>query len=59
MSSSTLSTRPDELVEAGLLSRERYAEIPPRVEYDLTADGESLRRLLEPLLEWAVARDGA
>ncbi len=34
VSSSTLSTRLDELVEAGILAREQYAEIPPRVEYE-------------------------
>lgn len=53
VSSSTLSTRLDELVEAGILSREQYAEIPPRVEYDLTEIGEELGEHLEPLLEWA------
>ena len=57
VSSSTLSARLDELVEAGLLVRERYAEIPPRVEYSLTADGEELSELLEPLLEWVEGRN--
>jgi DNA-binding HxlR family transcriptional regulator len=57
VSSSTLSARLDDLVEAGYLSRERYAEIPPRVEYDLTDSGEELCRRLEPLLEWAEAQD--
>lgn len=53
VSSSTLSTRLDELVEAGFLTREQYAEIPPRVEYELTPSGEELARQLEPLLQWA------
>lgn len=53
VSSSTLSTRLDELVEAGLLHREQYAEIPPRVEYELTDTGQELSALLQPLLEWA------
>ena len=53
VSSSTLSTRLGELVEAGVLSREQYAEIPPRVEYELTETGEELGRHLEPLLRWA------
>lgn len=57
VSSSTLSTRLDELVEAGILSREQYAEIPPRVEYELTETGEELGRHLEPLLEWAKGID--
>jgi len=53
VSSSTLSTRLADLVEAGILAREQYAEIPPRVEYELTETGEELGRHLEPLLEWA------
>lgn len=57
VSSSTLSTRLDELTDSRLLEREQYAEIPPRVEYDLTADGEELCTLLEPLLRWVEGRD--
>ncbi len=53
VSSSTLSTRLDELVEAGILTREQYAEIPPRVEYELTDTGQELGHHLEPLLKWA------
>lgn len=53
VSSSTLSTRFDELVEAGILSREQYAEIPPRVEYELTKTGEEISCHLKPLLKWA------
>lgn len=57
VSSSTLSTRLDELVAAGYLSREQYAEIPPRVEYELTQKGESLREKLDPLLEWVTEHE--
>ena len=57
VSSSTLSTRLDELVEAGVLARERYAEIPPRVEYELTDVGDQLCQHLEPLLKWAEEMD--
>ena len=53
VSSSTLSTRLNDLVEAGFLSREQYNEIPPRVEYELTETGDELRGRLDPLLEWA------
>jgi DNA-binding HxlR family transcriptional regulator len=59
VSSSTLSTRLNELTEAEVLARERYAEIPPRVEYDLTAEGEELRELLVPLLQWVEERDAS
>ncbi|WP_254767925.1 winged helix-turn-helix transcriptional regulator [Salinilacihabitans rarus] len=57
VSSSTLSRRLDELAEADLLAREQYAEIPPRVEYDLTPTGEELCRRLEPLVEWVVEEE--
>lgn len=56
-STSTLSTRLDELVDAGLLAREQYDEIPPRVEYELTDEGRELRGRLDPLLEWASGQE--
>ncbi len=37
---------------AGLLVRKVYAEVPPRVEYTLTEVGESLRTVLEAMVEW-------
>lgn len=55
-STSTLSDRLEELAEAELVTRTQYDEIPPRVEYELTAEGEELRERLEPLLEWADTR---
>ena len=56
-STSTLSARLDELEAAGLLRRERYDEIPPRVEYELTDDGRELGERLRPVLEWVVERE--
>lgn len=58
VSSSTLSTRLQELTDAGLLARDQRGTIPPRVEYSLTDEGAELRSLLEPLLSWAERRDG-
>lgn len=52
-STSTISKRLDEFREAGLISRTQYNEIPPRVEYSLTENGDEVRTRLEPLLEWA------
>ncbi|WP_090103653.1 helix-turn-helix domain-containing protein [Chitinophaga sp. CF118] len=43
------------LEEDGLVSRKMYQEIPPRVEYKLTATGDSLLPHLIGLSEWALA----
>ena len=41
-----------ELEADGIVHREQYNEVPPRVEYSLTALGESLNRALTPLCDW-------
>lgn len=38
----------------GLISREIYPEIPPRVEYELTDLGEQFLEHINPLIGWAV-----
>jgi DNA-binding HxlR family transcriptional regulator len=58
VSSSTLSARLADLTDIEVLAREQYDEIPPRVEYRLTAEGRELAERLGPLLEWVHARDG-
>ncbi|MXR52184.1 transcriptional regulator [Halovenus sp. WSH3] len=57
VSSSTLSARLEDLTGAGLLEREQYDEIPPRVEYRLSDDGEELCERLEPVLAWVRERE--
>ncbi len=42
------------LESIGLISRELFPEIPPRVEYSLTSLGESLIPLIGNLISWAV-----
>lgn len=37
---------------SGLVSRTVYAEVPPRVEYELTETGYSLNPVLEALRDW-------
>ncbi|NIY76401.1 helix-turn-helix transcriptional regulator [Thalassospira sp. HF15] len=41
-----------ELEADGLVHREVYAEVPPRVEYSLTAKGETLRGIILALKDW-------
>lgn len=57
INSKVLSDRLKELEEAGLIKREAYAEIPPRVEYSLTDDGEALREAIVPLMRWVYSKN--
>ena len=41
-----------ELQADGIIARLDYREIPPRVEYSLTAFGRTLGKALAPLCEW-------
>lgn len=41
-----------ELEESKLINRMVYAEVPPRVEYSITTNGETVFELLEALSEW-------
>jgi len=41
------------LESAGLICREAYAEIPPRVEYELSALGETLCPIVQSINQWA------
>lgn len=52
----TVSARLDELQEEGIVARRSYDEVPPRVEYSLTDDGEELLDALHPLMHWAEHR---
>lgn len=48
-----------ELEEAGIVVRTVYAEVPPRVDYELTELGHSLQPVLLAMRQWgeAYARD--
>lgn len=40
------------LEDDGLVEREVFAEVPPRVEYTLSPIGKSLKPVLDAMLEW-------
>ena len=48
----TLSLTLKELERDGLVHREEYPQIPPKVEYSLTDRGKSLMPILDALCEW-------
>jgi DNA-binding HxlR family transcriptional regulator len=41
-----------ELESDGIVHREIFHEVPPRVEYSITEFGTTLNKALEPLCEW-------
>ncbi|WP_066384734.1 winged helix-turn-helix transcriptional regulator [Anabaena sp. CA = ATCC 33047] len=43
-----------ELEEDGIIHRQVYAQIPPKVEYSLTPLGASLQPILYAMHEWAI-----
>ena len=45
-----------EMEEDGLVHREVFREVPPKVEYSLTEDGVSLNAALAPLGNWGSER---
>jgi DNA-binding HxlR family transcriptional regulator len=47
-----LSQHLREMEADGIVARKDFREIPPRVEYSLTAFGVSLGRALLPLCDW-------
>jgi DNA-binding HxlR family transcriptional regulator len=58
ISPKTLADTLKRLQNEQLLKRESFAEIPPRVEYSLTEDGQGLREAVVPILRWAATRQG-
>jgi DNA-binding HxlR family transcriptional regulator len=51
-SSKTLARRLKELEKGGILERQAYNEIPPRVEYRLSSKGQELVESIINLLQW-------
>jgi DNA-binding HxlR family transcriptional regulator len=44
-----------ELEADGVIARHVYAEVPPRVEYEVTKLGQSLKPIIASMQEWGIA----
>ena len=54
VSRSTVTGMLQQMERDGLIHREMYPEIPPKVEYTLTERGRSLMRVLDQLCTWGL-----
>jgi len=52
----TLTARLVQLEKDGIIAKKAYAEVPPRVEYSLTAKGKSLNKIVTELCRWGDTR---
>lgn len=52
VSQKVLTSQLRDMEQNGLVHREVYAEVPPRVEYSLTELGRSLKPILESMWAW-------
>nr|WP_201468762.1 helix-turn-helix domain-containing protein [Microbacterium hydrocarbonoxydans] len=55
ISAHTLTNRLRKFESSGLVTRTVYAEIPPRVVYELTPTGQGLRPVLDSMNAWAAS----
>jgi DNA-binding HxlR family transcriptional regulator len=52
ISPKTLSVRLEELQRDGIVAKKIYPQVPPKVEYSLTAKGESLHEIIDAMRYW-------
>lgn len=52
VSERTLTRQLRELEQDGIIDRTVYPQVPPRVEYSLTALGDTLRPIIDTMNEW-------
>ncbi len=50
----TLSQRLESLTERGIITKQAFAEMPPRVEYSLTQKGHDLMPILRAMADWGL-----
>lgn len=48
----TLSQRLDDLESHGIVTKQTFAEVPPRIEYTLTSKGRDLLPILQQMAAW-------
>lgn len=48
----TLSQRLDDLEAHGIITKESFNEVPPRIDYTLTQKGRDLQPILEQMATW-------
>ncbi len=48
----TLSQRLDDLEAEGIITKQNFAEVPPRIEYTLTPKGRDLQPILRQMAAW-------
>lgn len=53
ISQKVLSAQLRELEDHGIVSRRIYPDVPPRIEYSLTEEGEILKPIIEMLCRWS------
>src|ERR1700748_3426488 len=47
-----LTTQLRELEEDGIIERKVYSQVPPKVEYSISAKGESLKPIIDAMWHW-------
>ena len=57
ISNTMLTKSLKELLDAGLVKRSEFLEVPVRVEYDLTEKAKRLQPILLQLIQWEIAPD--
>ena len=55
ISPKTLSERLTALEREGVVHRQTYAEVPPKVEYSLTDRGQTLKPVVDAMCKWGKA----